>query len=134
MGYGPELARKDPLTMSDGPDILVVDDDDSIRAVLSAALEDEGLKVVQATNGAEALTLAEQRCPRVIFLDMRMPVMDGWTFAREYRTRPGPHAPIVVMTAAQNAQNWCREVDGDACLAKPFDLDKVFELVDRFAA
>ena len=114
--------------------VLVVDDDPNIRAVLADLLQDEGHTVVEAENGAEALALAAQRRPKLIFLDMRMPVLDGWGFVREYRSRPGPHAPIVVMTAAQNARRWCDEVGGDDCLPKPFEFDHLIAVVERLAA
>ena len=111
---------------------MLVDDDSTIRNVLASLLQDEGHTVFQAANGAEALDLATRHSPFLIFLDMRMPVMDGWQFAREYRARPGPHAPIVVMTAAQNAREWCDQVHADHCLPKPFELDLFLEAVQRF--
>jgi two-component system chemotaxis response regulator CheY len=111
---------------------MLVDDDSTIRTVLASLLQDEGHTVLQAANGAEALDLAARHSPRLIFLDMRMPVMDGWQFAREYRAGPGPHAPIVVMTAAQNAREWCAQVAADHCLPKPFELDLFLEAVQRF--
>jgi len=112
--------------------ILVVDDDANIRAVLADIIGDEGHTVLEAENGAEALEMASTHAPSLIFLDMRMPVMDGWQFARAYRESPGPHAPIVVMTAAHNARQWCDEVKGDDCLSKPFELVRVLDTIQRF--
>ncbi len=57
--------------------ILVVEDDAALADVVAAVLIDEGYEVLRAGNGQEALTLTEQRQPRLILLDMRMPVMDG---------------------------------------------------------
>ena len=114
--------------------VLVVDDDPNIRAVLADVLQDEGHTVLEAENGAAALELAARSRPKLIFLDMRMPVLDGWGFVREYRSRPGPHAPIVVMTAAQNARQWCEEVAGDECLSKPFEFAHLLDVVERLAA
>jgi CheY-like chemotaxis protein len=111
--------------------VLVVDDDSGIRRLVSEALEDEGLRVAQAENGAEALLLAERARPAVILLDMQMPVMDGWAFARAYRSRPGPHAKIVVMTAARDARRVCDEIGGDEWLPKPFDVARLVEVVER---
>jgi CheY-like chemotaxis protein len=110
---------------------LVVDDDPAIREVVSEALEDEGYEVVTAGDGAEALAAAQQHQPEVILLDMRMPVVDGWEFARRYQQTPGPHASIVVMTAAQDAPKWCRQVNGDGCLPKPFEIDALLATVER---
>ena len=57
--------------------VLVVDDDASIRELLSSALEDDGYEVVPAVNGADALSVCERWRPDVIVLDLMMPVMDG---------------------------------------------------------
>ena len=117
-------ARKSP--------ILVVDDDQSIRDFLREALEFEGWHVVEATDGNAALELVGSAEPCVILLDMRMPRMNGWEFAAAYRARHDLRAPIVVMTAAQDAAAWAREVQADATLPKPFDLDAVYAVIRRF--
>jgi two-component system chemotaxis response regulator CheY len=70
--------------------------------------------------------------PCLVLLDMRMPNVDGWEFSRRYYALSGPRAPVVVMTAAENAQSWCDQVGADACLAKPFDLDDLYAMVGRF--
>jgi CheY-like chemotaxis protein len=109
----------------------VVDDDPAIRELVADALGDEGYLVTTAANGAEAVEAVESRRPWLVLLDMRMPVLDGWGFAAAMRER-GVRPPIVVMTAAENARRWCEEIDGDACLAKPFDLDDLYETVAAF--
>jgi two-component system, chemotaxis family, chemotaxis protein CheY len=117
------------------PTLLVVDDDAAIRGTVSDILELEDYAVEQAANGESALALIEERAargvppPDAILLDMRMPVMDGWEFARRYRTLPGPHAPIVVMTAARDAGEWGREVGAAASLGKPFGLQDLLDTV-----
>jgi DNA-binding response OmpR family regulator len=63
---------------------------------------------------------------------MRMPGMNGWDFAREFRARHGAASPIVVVTAAENARRRAEEIGADAWLAKPFDIDDVLALVERF--
>ena len=67
--------------------VLVVDDDASIRELLSTALEEDGYEVVPAVNGQDALAVCERWRPDVIVLDLMMPVMDGWTFAKRLRER-----------------------------------------------
>lgn len=109
--------------------VLVVDDDVEIREMLRIALTEEGYPVLVASDGAAALALVEQHRPGVILLDMRMPVMDGWAFARAYAARPGPHAPILVMTAAVDAGRWAREIGASAAIAKPFDLNHLLDAV-----
>jgi two-component system chemotaxis response regulator CheY len=120
--------------MGDARPILVVDDDDSIRELIEMALVDEGYAVALATNGQEALDKLGAAQPRLILLDMAMPVMDGWAFAAAYRARPGPHAPIVVVTAAREAAERAAQVDADDFIAKPFDLDRLLETVERHAS
>jgi two-component system, chemotaxis family, chemotaxis protein CheY len=105
---------------SAGP-ILVVDDDLSIRLAVTEILEFEGYQVTTAANGAEALETIERVRPSLVLLDMRMPVLDGWGFARELRKR-GVKLPILVMTAAQSASRWAAEIGAQGYLAKPFDL------------
>lgn len=122
------------MTHDDQRPILVVDDDEIILSTLALCLEDEGYAVVAASNGKEALERVEREHPRLILLDMKMPVMDGWAFATTYRERPGPHAPIIVMTAARDARSRAAEIAADGCLAKPFDLDRLLDLVRRYAA
>ncbi len=113
--------------------VLVVEDDEALREVVTTALSDEGYDVHAAPNGQAALDIVDRAAPGVILLDMRMPVMDGWVFARVYRQRPGPHAPIIVCTAAQDAAHWAGEIDADAYLPKPFRLGELLDLVERYA-
>ena len=113
------------------PRILVVDDDTSIRSFVEMALDSVGYVVSTAGNGAEALAVTEQFQPDLILLDMRMPVMDGWTFAEKYRQQAGQHAPIVVITAATDAGQRAAEIEADGFLGKPFDLDDLLGLVSR---
>src|SRR5262245_5881913 len=103
--------------------VLVIDDDPSIRQVVRYALSDEGFQVDEAPNGARAFEVIDRVHPDVILLDMKMPVMDGWEFARRYRDRFGHRAPIIVVTAATDAALRGAEVEAEHFLAKPFDLD-----------
>jgi CheY-like chemotaxis protein len=111
--------------------VLVVDDDADIRDFVELVLADEGYEVRTAAHGAAALTLVARSQPGLILLDMRMPVMDGWEFARTYRQMQGPHAPIVVLTAAANAGACSEQIGAAAFLAKPFELDQLLERVSR---
>ena len=63
---------------------------------------------------------------------MRMPVLDGWAFVRRYRALPPPHAPIVVMTAATDAGQWAAEVGADGVLAKPFEIERLLDVLEHF--
>ena len=113
--------------------ILVVDDDPDILETLSDFLDFEGYLVETATNGAEALQAVERAQPALVLLDMRMPILDGWGFAHELQRR-GIKLPIVVMTAARDAQAWAREIAAEGCLPKPFNLTDVLVTVERVHA
>lgn len=108
-----------------GDRILVIDDDESIRQIVHLFLSDEGYEVIEAPNGRAALDALEDFRPSLILLDLRMPVMDGWEFARRYRLTPGPHAPIVAFVAALNAVQEAAELETALVLGKPFDLDEL---------
>ena len=109
--------------------ILIVDDDESIRQIVRICLTDEGYEVSEAPNGQVALSALREFTPSLILLDLRMPVMDGWEFARRYEKMPGPRAPIVAFVAALNAEQDCADLDAAGILAKPFDLDDLLRAV-----
>jgi two-component system chemotaxis response regulator CheY len=112
--------------------ILIVEDDDDIRDFVTSILKDAGYAVMAAENGAAALARIEQAPPRAILLDMKMPVMDGWEFARRYHQRPkATQAPIIVMTAAHDAVQRAAQVEAVDVLGKPFDLDELLDTVAR---
>jgi two-component system, chemotaxis family, chemotaxis protein CheY len=108
--------------------ILVVDDDQTILNTVAEILHLEGYPVTTASNGAEALRVVERASPSLVLLDMRMPILDGWGFARQLRAR-GLQTPILVMTAAQDAGLWAREIGAEGYLAKPFDLVELLDAV-----
>ena len=81
-------------------DVLIVDDDADTRERLRAVLEKNGWSVVEAGDGAEALAQVRLAVPRVILLDLTMPVMDGFAFLQALRGHPGClDVPVVVLTA-----------------------------------
>jgi len=112
-----------------GP-ILVVDDDPHILDVVSELLDMEGYQVTTAANGAEALARLNDTTPSLVLLDMRMPVLDGWGFAKELKAR-GLRPPILVMTAAQNARTWAEEIGAQGYVAKPFEVPALLDAVER---
>jgi CheY-like chemotaxis protein len=112
--------------------ILVVEDDLDLLGLVEMVLQDAGYRVRTAGDGLRALERVAEEMPRLILLDMRMPVMNGWEFAREFRSRYGRACPIVVVTAAENAQLRAAEIEAEGWLSKPFDLDDVLGMVSRF--
>jgi len=114
-----------------GKRVLVVDDDASIRELLSTVLEDDGYEVVPAANGEDALAVCARWRPDVIVLDLMMPVMDGWTFAKRLRERDD--IPIVVLSAANDLERHAKSVGAADVIGKPFDLDQLIPTVARAA-
>jgi CheY-like chemotaxis protein len=100
--------------------VLLVEDDDDLREAESGILARAGFRVITAREGGEALDRVAEEMPDVIFLDMKMPGMDGWRFAQEFHSRHGHKAPIVVITAAANAEMRAYEVAAEGVLGKPF--------------
>jgi two-component system phosphate regulon response regulator PhoB len=110
------------------PTILIVEDEDAIADLARAFLEEEGYRVVLASDGREGLHLLEEGRFDLVISDVMMPVMDGREFARAVHGDPA-HAelPLILMSAAGSGV-----VDGvphAAFLAKPFGLTTLITLV-----
>jgi DNA-binding response OmpR family regulator len=115
------------------PPILVVEDDPDLSALVEMILHDAGYRVRTAPEGRAALAAVAEEMPALVFLDMRMPGMNGWDFALEFRARHGRAAPIVVVTAAEDARARAEEIGADGWIAKPFELEAVLEAAERHA-
>lgn len=104
-----------------------------MRGLLVLMLEDRGHHVLAASDGREGLDVLLREKPDVILLDMKMPVMDGWEFARRYRASHTDPSPIVVMTAAEDPRQRAEEVGAAGWLGKPVELDLLYDTVDEIA-
>lgn len=111
------------------PRILVVEDDDAIRALVADLLSDAGYDVRQARGGREALARAREAAPELILLDRLMPEGDGTSFARAYASLPGPHSPIVGLCASADGAEWAAEIGAAALITKPFDIEAIVATV-----
>jgi DNA-binding response OmpR family regulator len=109
--------------------ILIIEDDEDLRDLVKTMLEMHDFQVQTAQHGREALERVREHMPNLILLDMKMPVMDGPSFAREFRARHGGLVPIVVITAAEHAASRAREIGAAGWLAKPFGLDELVKTV-----
>ena len=114
--------------------VLVVDDDQAIRETLCEMLTDEGHRAVGAANGREALALLRSDGrPCLIFLDLMMPVMDGWAFRVEQRQDPNLRdIPVVVLSAAMNPAQEAARLGAIAGLGKPLDIARLLNLVAQY--
>lgn len=113
--------------------ILVVEDDADIRDLVELALVKRGYDVRSVGNGRQALDALTSWNPALIVLDLRMPVLDGRSFAQAYRALPGPHARLIVMTATRGTDASVAELGADAFLSKPFELEALMAEVARVA-
>ncbi|MEV6929599.1 response regulator transcription factor [Dactylosporangium sp. NPDC051485] len=119
-----------PVTASQAterqPKVLVVDDEASIRALLSATLRLTGFEVRVATGGREALAAAAEYGPDLVVLDVMMPDLDGFEVAQRLRTGGRP-VPVLFLTARDSVEDRISglTVGADDYVAKPFSLEEV---------
>ncbi len=119
--------------------VLIVDDDPFIRKLVSTTLEDvASFKLHEAANGVEAVELAAEVHPEVVFLDIDMPRMDGIEACARIRALDdgaASKATIVMLTAAgaQENETRARDAGADLFLTKPFSPLDLLRLVDELA-
>lgn len=109
--------------------VLIVDDDADLRELIKSTLKSRGLSVTEASNGQEALEIVDQMMPALIILDMNMPVMDGWEFAKQFYRR-SQFAPIIVLTAEQKLKQSADAIGAKYALGKPIDTNRLISMVD----
>jgi two-component system chemotaxis response regulator CheY len=118
--------------------VLVVDDDPFIRKLIATTLEDvAGFELHEASDGIEALELARTRAPRLVFLDVDMPRLDGISACRRMRAEPETAgATIVMLTAAHGdaVEREAEEAGADLFLTKPFSPLDLLQLVDQLGS
>ncbi|MDQ3704774.1 MAG: response regulator [Chloroflexota bacterium] len=121
--------------LNEPKDVLVVEDEAYLCDLVADVLEAEGHTARTASNGMEALERVMERKPQLILLDLMMPVMDGWEFIRALRTnREWTNIPIVVVTAVYDIKRTQQETGAVAVVTKPFDIDQIAEVVNRFSS
>jgi CheY-like chemotaxis protein len=115
--------------------VLVVEDDESIRNVITDVLEDRGFRVVGASNGAEALDRLEVGRPDVMVLDLLMPVMHGWDFMESYAEKTGGDTiPIVVVSVNPALPRSFNRFGVQRVVPKPFEVENLLESVEEALA
>lgn len=117
--------------------ILIVEDDEDIARNLRDLLESEGHVVEWAPNGQVALDYLRRSSvlPLVIFLDLMMPVMDGYHFRMEQEMDPRiAWIPVVLMTADGNIEAKKFKVGAKMYIRKPIEIDAILGAVQRFSA
>ena len=112
--------------------VLVVDDDAATRDAERSVLQQDGYRVVEASDGAEALRVMQDDPPALVVLDVQMPGVDGPSFARELRMGL-KHVPLVILTGAPDPRREADKCNAEAYIAKPFDSIELLRVVKRFA-
>jgi DNA-binding response OmpR family regulator len=110
----------------------VVEDNPNLRRTIVEALAGEGYAVLSAADGVDALRALVQADPWLILLARRLPRMDAKELIHEARERR-LRARAVVITGAEDATMTARELEADGYLGKPFELDELFALVERYS-
>jgi CheY-like chemotaxis protein len=115
--------------------VLIVDDDPFIRKLIATTLEDvAGFELAEAANGVEALQKAAELTPRLVFLDVDMPKLDGIAACGAIRAAYGTRGATIVMLTATNAdevEHRAAAAGADLFLTKPFSPLDLLRLVDR---
>jgi CheY-like chemotaxis protein len=114
--------------------ILIVEDDDDIRASLAALLASEGYDVVEARNGEDGLrALRSGRHFCLVLLDLFMPVKNGWDFRSEQLEDPAVcDVPVVIISADSAARQAAAKLGAIGWMVKPIDFDALLGTVATY--
>ena len=117
---------------------LIVDDKLDNRYLLRSLLQGHGFTIVEANNGAEALAEAERSAPDLVISDLLMPVMDGYTLLRAWKTHAGLGTiPFIVYTATYTDpkdEQLALDLGADAFIIKPAEPDAFMDQVQKILA
>ena len=129
------LGRSGPrVRPKGGPLVLVVDDDERMRALVRDNLEHEGYTVAEAGNADAGLAAIEQARPGLVLVDVMMPHVDGWELLRRIQERYGDGAfPVVMFSSKEDEEAYAAARGAQAFIGRPFDtqllLDQVKQLL-----
>jgi two-component system, cell cycle response regulator DivK len=104
--------------------ILIVDDDPAILNMLDELLQDESYETLLATDGRQAVNIAQKHKPDLILMDLMLPVLDGTEAIRRLKQDPDTQAiHIIAMSAGANLRMHADQLPADSVIGKPFDLN-----------
>lgn len=115
--------------------ILVVEDNEMNRDMLVRRLQKRSYEVITASNGETALEQAKSQQPHVILMDMRMPVMDGWTAVKKLKEMPETCDIPIIGVSANGLQEDKAQALAVGCVAyetKPIDFNRLLALIQEF--
>jgi two-component system cell cycle response regulator DivK len=116
------------------PTLLIVEDNEMNRDMLSRRLQRRGYEVMIATDGAEGLAAARERNPDLVLMDMSLPVIDGWEATRQLKSEDATrNIPIIALTAHAMSGDRQRAVDAgcDDFDTKPIELARLLEKIEH---
>ena len=119
------------------PKILLVEDNEMNRDMLSRRLERRGYEVVIAVDGQDGVTKAQAEAPALILMDMSLPVLDGWEASRQLKAAPATRGiPIIALTAhaMSGDREKALEVGCDDFDTKPIELDRLLAKIEALLA
>ncbi len=123
--------------MTSQPTILLVEDNLHNRKIFHGVLTHAGFRVLEASDGGEALATIKRTLPDLILMDLSIPVVDGWECTRRLKADPTTRAvPIIALTAhaMRGDEERARHAGCDGYLSKPISPKRVVEEVKRFLA
>ncbi|MCV6639205.1 response regulator [Candidatus Albibeggiatoa sp. nov. NOAA] len=128
----PELEHTLPVVQDEQATILVIDDDEHVRDLLSKHIQHSGYHVVTAANGEDGLQLAHQLKPQLITLDVMMPQMDGWVVLSELKSHPQvQHIPVVMLSMVENHELGY-SLGAAEYLLKPVDQHQIAQVLNKY--
>ena len=113
--------------------ILLVEDNEMNRDMLSRRLLRRGFEVVMAIDGGSAVTMAESEKPALILMDMSLPVLDGWEATRQIKANPATKSiPIIALTAHAMAGDREKTIEAgcDDYDTKPIEITRLLEKIE----
>jgi CheY-like chemotaxis protein len=113
--------------------VLIVEDNEMNRDMLSRRLERRGYQIILAVDGMQGIAMARSERPDLILMDMSLPVMDGWTATKELKAQPDTaRIPIIALTAHAMAGDEikAREAGCDDYDTKPIELPRLLEKIE----
>ena len=119
------------------PKILLVEDNEMNRDMLSRRLQRRGYEVVMAVDGQAGVTKAQAEAPALILMDMSLPVLDGWEASRQLKAAPATRGiPIIALTAhaMSGDREKALEVGCDDFDTKPIELDRLLAKIEALLA
>ena len=114
---------------------MIVEDDDSIREMLTVAFTDAGFEIVAALDGLHALRTAIATRPDVVLLDLGLPDLDGSGYLKRWRERDerAKKVPVIVMSGLPYGQQIADEMGAVRFFLKPFDVEEVIAAIRRYS-